>query len=99
MEEDEKVYLNQDNFKLTLRTGVTLTGAITTIFKYIKPDGTEGQFTATIVDTEHLFYEFLQGANELDVVGIWKFWTHVTFADNRKAPGIVYELRIWEEGR
>lgn len=93
-----KIYKGQFNLKLTLETGVTLTGASATKIKYIKPDKiTEGEFNASISGTEDLEYDFTV-STELDQSGDWTFWAYVTFSDSRIAPGEPVVIRVYEEG-
>jgi len=92
-----KIYKNQYSLSLTLDSDITLTGATATKIKYIKPDGTNGEFDATISGTDSLIYEFTAN-DELDQSGDWIFWNYVTFSDNRIAPGEPVIIRVYEEG-
>ena len=96
-----KIFVNQSNLKLTLQTGVTLTGALTKQIGYKKPDvdgiaGIIDYWDATIDGTEDLFYEFIN--TELDVAGTWAFWAYVVFADGRNAPGEPIQIKVYEQG-
>lgn len=92
-----KIYLDQSNLKITAETGVTVTGAIAQVIKFIKPDNSTGEWDATISGTEDIFYEFSE-PSELDQSGDWTFWAFVTFSDGRKAPGEPVTIRVYEEG-
>lgn len=93
-----KIYINQSSLKLTLQTGVTLTGASSLRIGYKKPDLVEtiGYWDATISGTQDLFYEFT--SMELDIAGLWAFWAYVIFADGRNAPGEAVFVRVYEQG-
>ncbi len=91
-----KIYENQESLRLTLQTGVDISGANAQVIKYLKPDDTEGEFAAVIDGTNDLYYDF--AANDLDQVGDWTFWAFVTFSDNRTAPGQPVTIRVYEEG-
>lgn len=96
-----KIYKNQSNLKLTLQTGVTLTGALTTQIGYKKPDvdgvaSPVAYWTATIDGTEDLFYEFID--TELDVAGTWAFFAYVVFSDGRNSPGEAIFIKVFEQG-
>ena len=92
-----KIYKNQYNLKLTLETGVTLTGASATKIKYLKPDETAGEFAASISGTQDLEYDFTV-STELDQSGDWTFWAYVTFSDGKIAPGEPVTIRVYAEG-
>jgi len=91
-----KIYVNQSNLKLTLQTGVVLTGAPTVRIGYKKPDETIDYWEAIISGTEDLYYEFLDA--ELDAPGTWAFWAYVIFADGRNAPGEPVFVKVYEQG-
>lgn len=82
-----KIYKNQTELKITARMAVVVTGAITKVIKYIKPDGTPGQWTAEFgTEVNEIFFEDFQ-ANTLDQAGDWRFWGHVTFTAGKYAAG------------
>ena len=94
-----KIYVNQTQLRIQLNVGVDITGALSLLIKYIKPDGvTKGQWVASIdtSTTKTMYYDFSVG--DLDVSGNWLFWGYVTFADGKSAPGDVVKVRVWDEG-
>lgn len=95
-----KIYQNQSSLRITATTGVDISGATALAIKYRKPSGTEGSWTATESDaTEGIIYYDLVDENDLDEVGAWAIWGHVTFSDGRSAPGEPFTLTVKEEGR
>lgn len=92
-----KIYIDQSNLKITAETGVTVTGATETFIKFFKPDGTAGQFDATIVGTQDIEFDFSE-PSELDQAGVWIFWAKITFAGGRKAPGEPERVQVFIEG-
>ncbi len=65
---------NGQDYKLTLDTGIVLTGATATKILYKKPDGTKGFFTATVVGTT-LEYNVTPALN--NAAGVWGFQSYV----------------------
>jgi len=88
-----KIYANQD-FELTLQTGVTLTGGAVLI-KYILFDGTEGEKTAAISGTEDVVYNFIN--TDITVIGDATFWVKATIS-GKIYFGEPVTFRIYEEG-
>lgn len=70
-----KIFKNQGFFILTLDTGIDLTSATVTEIKYRKSNGERGEFTASVVDTTKLTYQFSN--DDLDVAGLWQFQAYV----------------------
>ena len=92
-----KIYKNQSSLRIRLTTGVQVTGASVTKIKYKKPDGTVGDWDATVEDEgDGILYYDLTGT-ELDQVSDWLFWAYVTFADGRSAPGEPVRVKVYEE--
>lgn len=94
-----KVYINQTLLRLILLTEADLTNTTGLEIKYIKPDSdkTEGSFVASSSDKPkgEIYYDFQSG--DIDVAGIWKFWTYVTFTTG-SVPGEAVEIRFYNEG-
>lgn len=70
-----KIYKGAVGTRITLDAGTSLadSGSPTYKIKYIKPDGTEGEWTATL-DTgnnNRIYYD--TQANDLDQAGMWSF--------------------------
>jgi Zn-dependent M28 family amino/carboxypeptidase len=95
-----KIYKNQSGLRLTLETGINITTASSLKIKYIKPDKTTGNWTATISGTTALYKDFINtgGNSELDQSGLWIFYSFITFSDGRLAPGEAVNIMVYEEG-
>lgn len=93
-----KIYVNQSSLRMTLDTGVVLTGATTLQIKHIKTDLSTGFWVASIdpSDANKLFYDFIN--TELDQSGNWIFWAFVIFSDGRNAPGEPVKVKVHEQG-
>jgi hypothetical protein len=85
------IFQNQGYFTITLETGVDLTSATVTQIKYVKPDGTKGDFEATVTDTTKLTYQFTN--EDLDKSGNWKFQAYVIIG-GLNAYGAIVNQRI-----
>ena len=68
------VLFNGQDYKLTLDTGIVLTGATVTRIQYKKPDGTKGFWTATVLGTT-IFYDITAIQN--NAAGVWAFQSYV----------------------
>jgi len=91
-----KIYKNQTALKIQLDTEIAL--ADTTVkIKYKKPDKSVGQWVGTIVNSTVIEYEIVS-QNDLDLAGVWWFWSHVTFPSGKSAPGEAISERIYTEG-
>ena len=90
-----KLYAGQSELRIRLTLGVDITGATTVQIKYIKPNGTEGAWTAVVETalTGIIYYDVLDGDIPEADYGEWGFWGYVVFADGRDAPGEV----VWEK--
>jgi hypothetical protein len=93
-----RVHAGQSALRITAKTFVDLTGVLSTVIKFRKPDGTAGFFAAGVVDpgTGIIAHELIEG--ELDQAGWWIFWASITFADGRTAAGEAVRVFVWEEG-
>lgn len=99
-----KIYKDQSSLRITLKTGVDITGANALVVRAKKPSSTTT--VPVIVDlpalsendsTGQIYHDFIDG--ELDESGKWTFWAYVTFADGRSAPGEPVTVTVYEEGK
>lgn len=73
--------------------------SITSVFiKYKKPDGTLGQWTATVEDAINgiIFYNLL--STEFLTAGTWTYWSYVIFSDGRIGIGNICKITVRKEG-
>jgi hypothetical protein len=93
-----KIYLNQSSLRIQLTTNVDITGATARLIKYKKPSGATGSWIAQPGDLgAGVIYYDLTGT-ELNETGTWVLWAHVTFLDNRVAPGEPVNMIVHTEG-
>jgi hypothetical protein len=93
-----KVYKNQTKLSIKLDTGVDCSTAISTTIGYRKPDGTLGEWTATVDTDDTTLVYSVQSSNDIDAAGIWSMWTKVVFADSNVAWGEPITEKIYEVG-
>jgi len=93
-----RIYAGQTSLRLVLKTYVDLTGIQSATIRFLKPDGTPGEFDAGAPNPEEglVCHEF--GEGELDAAGWWRFWAFVRFADGRTAAGEAAKVHVWREG-
>lgn len=94
-----KIYKGQDALTIRLTTGQDITDATPVLIKYRKPSGVEGSWTASITTalTGVISYT-MADTNQLDEVGLWTFWAHITFSDGKVAAGEPVEKWVYNEG-
>ena len=90
-----KVYLNQTNLTITLATGTLLTNVSESLIMYVKPDGTSGQWSAT-VDGLNLVYSVVSG--DLNQSGVWTIWAKVTLTNTKVSIGEGSKLTVYKQG-
>jgi hypothetical protein len=69
------IFVNQGYYLLTLETGIDISAASTKQIKYKKPDGTTGNWTATLQGTTQLKYQM--DNDDLNIAGMWTFQAYV----------------------
>jgi len=94
-----KIFKEQSALRITVKTFTNLEGAETAVIKFCKPDGSTGEFTATVGDPNKgvIFHEVIE--SEIDISGWWSFWAFITFEDGRTAAGEAAKVYIWEQGK
>lgn len=94
-----KIFVGQSKLRIQLTTGVDITSATPVLIKYIKPDATEGSWTAEIgTASSGIIYYDLTSTTDLDQAGLWTFWAHITFSDSLVAAGEIITEEIYAEG-
>ena len=93
-----KIFVNQTKLTLTLDIQDDLTNVTTALIKYINPNGTTGDFIATIdVPTKRISY-VVSSTNDINVVGSWKLWAHLTYNDGKEIAGQASPMVVYKEG-
>lgn len=82
-----------DIIRIILETNIVLTGLSTGI-KYKKPDGTLGQWAATIdpSDSSKMYYDTV--INELDQSGMWQLQAFAHLGVTDRGHGKIVELKV-----
>ena len=94
-----RIYKGQSALTIRLTVGQDITSANPVLVKYKKPSGVEGSWTASIADaTEGTISYTMADTDQIDEIGLWTFWAHVTFADGKVAPGEPVEKWVYDEG-
>jgi len=94
-----KIYKGQSALTIRLTVGQDITDATPVVIKYRKPSGVEGSWTASIITaaTGVISYTMADTA-QLNEVGLWTFWAHITFSDGKVAPGEPVKKWVYNEG-
>jgi hypothetical protein len=93
-----RIFRRQSALRITLKTFTDLEDIITAVIKYLKLDGSTGEFPAGVSDMAKgvVFHECIEG--KIDISGWWAFWAFITFADGRTAAGETAKVFVWDEG-
>lgn len=100
MANEDTVYKDQSALMIRLDTQVDLTDATIMKIKYKKPGGTTGEWNASkdTTYTTRIYYN-IPDDTVIDESGMWTFWSFVTFAGGRAAPGNPFQKYFNIEGR
>ncbi len=92
-----KIYVGQD-FKIIITVNEDITGAQSTKIAYKKSDGTNGEWTANIVDAGQgkISYDVLDTENT--VTGILTVWARIRDSDGLYYPSEPSSITIYKEG-
>ena len=90
-----KIYVNQTNLTITLATGTLLTNVSEALIKFTRPNGTGGQWTAS-VDGLNIVYSLASG--DLNMAGVWSIWAFVTLSNGKTSIGEGSKLTVYKEG-
>ena len=93
-----RIFKGQSALRITLKTFTDLEDAISAVIRYIKPNGSTGEYSAAVGDMAKgvICHECIEG--EIDVSGWWVFWAFITFADGRTAAGEAAKVYVWKTG-
>jgi len=100
MSTEQKIYVGQTALSIRLDTKIDLTTMSTAKIKYIKPDGTQGEWTAVLYGNaaDGIISYTINSASDIDQDGLWKMWAYVTFNDSTVAPGDIATMTAHIEG-
>ena len=89
------IYVGQTKLRIVLDTHIDLTTGKEYEICYMKPNGTEGSFTAHVLDAEKgtIFYDTVS-SYELDM----KLWPRIVFEDDCMALGRSARVFVYEAG-
>lgn len=97
MEQEQEVYLNQSKLTISINTGIDCTNATVLKIKYKKPDGVKGEWTAELSEDDPKIVKHKVAEGEINAVGSWTIWSHVTFSDG-SVPGKPAKMLVKNEG-
>lgn len=69
-----QLFKNTGLLQLSLDTGISLTSAVNPKILYVKPDGTKGEWVATISGTS---VQYNLSNTDINVAGTWQFQAYV----------------------
>lgn len=82
-----RYYVEVVGLPITLDTKITLTGAPLVEVHYKKPDGTEGTWEGSVVDTTKVLYTTILGDIPAADFGMWEFLAYVELSGGFKGVG------------
>jgi len=96
----QKIYVGQTALSIQFDTKIDLTTQTAVKIKYIKPDGTTGDWTAGVVGdpTDGIIGYDIVSNSDLDQAELWQMWAYVTFAGGTVAPGDSVAVWVHTEG-
>lgn len=94
-----QIFSGQTQLIITLDIGSDITGIATALIKFLKPDKTAGSFTATI-DTGNMEITYtVTSSTDIDQVGEWTFWAHLTYSGGNVIIGESSPLQVFLESQ
>jgi len=84
-----------DSVKITLSTGIDLTGHAEIQIKYEKPDGSTGYWTPVIPAGSTESMEYNTDTDALDLRGTWRLQAFVEFPGDVRLHGKWAELKVY----
>ena len=94
-----KIHVGQTALSFVVTVSQDITGATSTLIKYIKPSGATGSFAASITDasTGEITYAVVD-SDDIDAYHNWTFWANITFSDGKVAAGEASKIKVFKEG-
>lgn len=93
------IHQYQDALILTGNAGQDISTASEVKMGYEKPDGTQSSWEASIYNSNYIRKTMVVGGEELDQVGLWKFWAEITYSNGSKVYGKPYALYVYAKGQ
>ena len=85
---------------ITVNVDKDITGYSTALIKYIKPNKTTGQFTATVTSAVNGVLSYpIQSASNIDIAGDWVFWAHITYSNGKIGIGEPFIVTAKNQGQ
>ena len=94
-----KIYKGQTKLELSVSVGQDITGATSTILKYKKPSGLDGEFICDTINASNGVISYnIANTSDIDEAGQWVFWSYIVFVDGRIGIGEPFKVRVFVEG-
>lgn len=100
---ETKAHVGAIGFELFIETGLDLSSASAILFKFRKPSGATGQFTAVAAtkpaprsNTRYGAKYITASASDFDQAGAWEFQVVATLPSGYNGPGQVATLEVGE---
>lgn len=94
-----KIFVNQTKLTIQIDVMEDISDVATAKIRYIKPDRTRGEFTATIPpDTTGIIQYAVSSPTDLDQAGPWKFWAFLTYGDAKTIEGESVTIDVHPSG-
>jgi hypothetical protein len=86
--------------KFTVDVMKDISSAQSAEIKFIKPDNTNGYFSATIVDDVNGIIEYaVQNVSDIDMAGDWIFWAKISYTDGSVGYGEPFVVTAKNQGQ
>ena len=94
----QRIFKSQTALRIKLCTNVSLSSVTSARIKYIKPTGATGEWVAELDNaTQSVYYDVLS-ATDINVTGIWKMWSYLTYSNGNSAAGKVVQILVIDQG-
>jgi hypothetical protein len=93
----QKFYKKQIGLNIACNAHFIVSDATVKKVRYIKPDGTTGEFDGVIEGDSIISYR-TTSETDLDQSDVWTFWPYAEFENGDKIEGNVQKVRIYESG-
>ena len=94
----DRIFVGQESLEIRLDTNIDISGATSVLVGYEKPDGTQGEWTATRYNSTTVSKAFAKDDGLLTPKGVWLFWSIAVMSDGRRVPGTPVRQKVYAEG-